>query len=156
MRLSAMDFPPHGAIRLLHVVDGLELRGALFLTEDPQRGRRDALWSEPEMLEYFAARTRCAVAIDTDDGAALPNEALPAQGGTRLDGDARRPGRAEHALAIGVISLSEQLPRGHADDPSAQAVLAEQSRGTDGEIDLRTGADEHDVRITLGSGDDVR
>src|SRR5215217_8013455 len=105
-----MDVPPHGAIRLLHVVDGLDLRGELFLTEDAQRGRRDALRGKPEMLQHIAARTRCTVAIDTDDGAALPDEALPAQGDARLDGDARCPGRTENALAIGIVPLSEQLP----------------------------------------------
>src|SRR5215207_8689649 len=135
-----MEIPPRGVRRLpqVHVVGGLDLRGELLLTKDPQRGCRDALWGEPEMLEYFAARTRCAVAIDTDDGAALPDEALPAQGGARFDGDARRPGRAEHALAVRVVLVSKQLPRGHADNPGAQALLAEQRRGADGEIDLRT------------------
>ena len=62
------------------------------------------------MLQDFAARTRCAVAIDADDGAALTDEALPAQGGARLDGDTSRAGRAENALAIGIVPLSEQLP----------------------------------------------
>src|SRR5918995_2085283 len=128
-----MVIPPHGAMRLL--LSGLDLRGELFLTEDPQRGRRDALWGESEMLEYFAAGTRCAVAIDTDDGAALPDEPLPTEGGARLDGDARRPSRTEHTLAVRVVLLSEQLPGGHADDPSAHALLAEQGGGPDSEID---------------------
>src|SRR5215210_3336918 len=119
-----------GSSRLLqvHVVGGFDLRGELFLTENPQRGGRDAARGEPEMLEYFAPGTRCAVAIDTDDGAALPDEALPAQGGACLDRDARSPNRTEHALAIGIILLCEHLPGGHADDPSAQSLLTEQSR----------------------------
>src|SRR4051794_40332549 len=123
MRLSAMVVPPPGAGQLLHVpaVGGLDLRGELFLTEDPQRGRRDALWGEPEMLEDFAPRPRSAEAIDTDDGPALPDEALPAECGAGLDGDARHPGWTEHALAVGVVPLIEQLPRGHADDPRVHA-----------------------------------
>src|SRR5215213_11124549 len=157
MRLSAMEVPPHGAIRLirLHVVRSLEFGGELFLTEDPQRGRRDPLRGEPEMLEHFASGTRCAVAIDTDDGAALPDEAIPAEGGARLDRDARRPDRSEHALAVGIVLLIKQLPRGHADHSSADALLAEQSDGADGEIDLRPSADEHNVRVSF-SGNDVR
>jgi hypothetical protein len=74
------------------------------------------------MLQHFAAGTRRAVAVDADDGAAIADEALPAQCGAGLDGDARGPDRAEHPFAIGVIPLGEEFPRGHADDPSAQAV----------------------------------
>src|SRR5215212_11410118 len=99
------------------------------------------------MLEHFASGTRCAVAIDTDDGAAIPDEAIPAEGGARLDRDARRPDRSEHALAVGVILLIKQLPRGHADHSSADALLGEQSGGADGEINLRSGANEHDIRV---------
>ena len=62
------------------------------------------------MLQHCAARTRRAVAVDTNHGAALADEAIPAQGGARLDRDARCPGWAEDAFAIGIVLLGEQLP----------------------------------------------
>ena len=90
--------------RLLQVLGVLDRRGELFLTEDAQRGRRHSLRGEPEMLQDCTARTGRAVTVDTDDGATLADEALPAQSDARLDGDARCSSRAEDPFAIGASS----------------------------------------------------
>src|SRR5271170_7994799 len=97
---------------------------------------------ETVLLEDDAARRRRAEAIDRKDVPVGADPALPAHRSCRLDGEPRFDLSRQHALAVLLALLREELPRRHRHQAYLDAATAQELLGADDERYLRARADE--------------
>jgi len=113
--------------------------------------KRQLLRREAEFRHEILDWGRRAKSVHADHGAADAGVAIPADHRTRLDRHARGDVGRQHAVAIGLILLFEQLPRRHADEARRNAILLERLVNLRAERNLAAGADQ-DHRWLVCSG----
>ena len=88
------------------------------------RGGEHLLRREAEFRHQILDRGRGAKGVHADLGAARADIAIPADHRALLDRHARRDVGRQHAVAIGLVLLLEQLPGRHADDARRECLRA--------------------------------
>src|SRR4029434_9924597 len=91
-----------------------------------------------------------------DPGTGCADIAIPTDHGAGLDRYARLDAGRQHTIAIGLILLFEQFPRGHADHTRRNTFLLERLIDFNAERNLTAGTDEDHQRVAaFGIGHDI-
>src|SRR3954454_5306790 len=100
------------------------LVGLFIPAQHAKRSRGDVLGCEAEVLHDLAARGRCSVVVDTNDGALVSRPLGPAHSRTGFDSNALFNAPGQDAFAIALVLPFEEFPAWHADHASLYAVAS--------------------------------
>src|SRR5438093_1610004 len=107
------------------------------------------LLGEAEFLLQYFQWSRRPKRLHADDGACETDIVCPPESRGLFNRYASRHRRRQHLVAIGLLLLLEQFPRGHAHDPSPDAVGLQLFIRGDAERNLTAGSDEDHVRPSI-------
>ena len=109
-----------------------------------------------EPLEQVLERSRRTETAHADPGTCLADVTIPADHRTHLDGDPGGNVGRENAIAVRLVLLLKQLPRGHADDARRNALFLELLVSLDAQGDFAARAYQDDVWLAVfGIGEHV-
>ena len=120
-------------------------------------GFDNTLFREAELLLQFFEWSRGSERRHADDPAGRAYIVCPSECRGLFDCYTGRDGWRQDAVAIGLVLMLEQFPRGHTHDPSLHSFEPELLVGRDTQRDFTTGSDEDYVRLLsiLAVGQDV-